>query len=158
MKTIYVLYSPASSLRYEEQIEEIKDTLDNQYHLEFYKTDTESDMYGLMPEITFQKCQLVISLDMAGFCALTTGNVPVIDRLPMNVIVFITQPAERFHPYLKNNMSFTTHILFESREDFDTATKRYSHIWNTGYCPSLKKELAEYLGQMEWRFESEKKS
>ncbi len=152
MKKITVLYSPKLDPKHEKKAEKIRAQLGDRYEITWVKVHTEQDESDFFESAKPESVSLILSLDFAGFHAMTTGNQPVINRLPMNVVVCVDRPLAWFDSIMQQNMSYTISFLFFSKTDYLQAKSQYPHLWQMDYCEDRESGLMAYLTNLVWRF------
>ena len=151
MKQVSIVYSDTDKNK------RIADEIAGSFSVEEYvvtKTMIESvsDMEGFLVETNPENCQIVINLNMTGYAVETTGGFASFNRLPMNLINYITEPIEMFDEALKKNQSYMLWFVFQSLDDKEKAEKLYPHLWHIE-CALDEKALAELICTMDLRYE-----
>ena len=152
MKQITIMYHTGENLDDKRVSEEIEKSLNSRgYRVERIKVASSGDAENLLFSLSPENCQLLININMTGYELETTGGVASINRIPMNVINYITMPLGRFDEYLKKNHSYMVSFLTTTKESEIKIKENYPHIWNVSCCEDVEK-LADFIGHLDWRY------
>ena len=121
------------------------------YTVSRYSVGSIEEMNRFLESTNPENCQFVIGFNLAGYQLETTGGLASINRLPMNMIQYITSPLEEMDELLKKTQSYMVTFCFERSGDEEEARRRYPHIWNTISCDSID-ELAGAVDASDWRY------
>lgn len=111
-------------------------------------TDTDSLIKSTNPET----CQLILSLNMAGYNLLSTDFAPSLNHLTINIVNYIDYPPEIFDLIFDMRINYTMSFLFSSKEAADYVTQKHPLLRNVFFAPSIDNFLPTYLEELDWRY------
>ena len=110
------------------------------------------EMESFLSDTNPENCQIVINLNMTGYAVETTGGFASFNRLPMNLVNYITDSMEIYDEALKKNQSYMSWFVFRNPNDKEKAEKLYPHLWHTKCAPDTN-ALIELICSMDLRYE-----
>lgn len=114
------------------------------------KTDTDTD--NLIKSTTPETCQLILSVNMAGYNLLSTDSSPSLNHLTVNIVNYINYPPEIFDLIFDMRINYTMSFLFSSKETADYVTKNHPRLRNVFFSSSIDDFLPVYLEELDWRY------
>lgn len=114
------------------------------------QTDTDTD--HLIKSTTPETCQLILSINMAGYNLLSTDSAPSLNHLKINIVNYIDYPPEIFDLIYDMRINYTMSFLFSSKEAADYVTKKHPQLRNVFFSSSIDDFLPVYLEELDWRY------
>ena len=153
MKNIHILYSNLIDKTQKQKASQYSDILKKAgYTTELFCLNSRDDTARYMDKAKPDACQLIVSLNMAGYNLSTTGNCSSMNHLTMNIVNLIDCSPELFTFNLKQRMNFTMSFIFSSGEDAEYVKKNFPHIRNVLWVDSFTDFLPGYLEELDWRY------
>lgn len=153
MKSIHILYNPLLDNLQDELAVKCSEVLKAAgYQTDLFCLRSAEDTNQYIQTAGPGVCQMVISLNMAGFNLYTTGNCSILNRLTMNMVNFIDRPPEEFSFCLKSRMNYTMSFIFSKEKDAEYAREHFPHIRNIHWSESFLDYLPKYLEELDWRY------
>ena len=152
MKQIAILYDGDRSPADRGKARELEEILrKKKYAVTRHSVGSIGEMNHFLEATKPENCQFVVGFNLAGYQLETTGGLASINRLPMNMIQYITAPIAELDELLGKTQSYMVTFCFTQEEAADEVRSRYPHIWNVAACPSLA-ELAALVEGADWRY------
>lgn len=101
--------------------------------------------------ISPDSCQLIISVNMAGFAASSSDGGASFNITPINVLVYLSKTPSFFDSYLSRRINYTMHFIVSSPEEETYIKSNHPHIRQIDYLQSID-NLPLFLETMDWRF------
>ncbi len=115
--------------------------------------DTKDDIRAYISRTTPANCQLILSINMAGYELNTTGNSTAFNSLTMNIVNYINCDLEHITPFLKHRLNYTMSFLFSSETTYNIAKHQFPHVRNMHSLQSTIVEcISKYLTKLDWRY------
>ena len=96
--------------------------------------------------------QLLVSVNMAGFRARMSDGSPYLNKLPLNILVYLDRWEDSFGPWFENRMNITTEFLVAKDLIRSEIRSRGVKLHRVELCESLDQDLLRYIDTMDWRF------
>ncbi len=146
-KHIDILYLPldvktANSIK--------RELSDSGYDISMSELD-ETRFLSYISSINPKDCQLIISVNMAGFAGFSSDGGATFNKTPINVISLLTVSPKPYEPYLKRRLNYTISFLVLSDSDKEYMKQTFTHIYNVDTLSALS-DLPDYLNNLDWRF------
>lgn len=153
MKQITILYNALFDQEQKKLATQLSSTLKkNNYETKLVSIRSDSDTDRLMKSIHPETCQLILTVNMAGYNLLNTDGSPALNHLTINIVNYINLSPEIFDILFDMRMNFTMSFLFSSQKDTDYVTKNHPRLRNVFYAPGIHDFLPVYLSELDWRY------
>lgn len=153
MKHIHILYHTISDPGQRQLAEQYSAVLrDAGYTTELFCLNSVDETIKYMPKPKTGNCQMVISLNLAGFHLMTTGNCSSMNHLTVNIVNLIDCSPKMFSFNLKQRMNYTMSFILSSEEDANYMKENFPHIRNVYWSSSFAEFLPAYLEELDWRY------
>ena len=153
MKHITILYNAVLDNNQKKLATHLSTVLKkNNYETKIVPIHTDVDTDNLIKSIHPETCQLILSVNMAGYNLLSTDAAPSLNHLTVNIVTYINFPPEIFDVIFDMRMNFTMSFLFSSKEYTDYVTKKHPFLRNVCFAPSIDEFLPVYLSELDWRY------
>lgn len=153
MKQITILYNPQLDNEQKKLAATLSAILKkNGYETNLLPIQSEADSDHFIRSLTPATCQLILSVNMAGYNLLSTDFSPALNHLMINIVNYITYPPEIFDMLLGLRMNFTMSFLFSSQENADYVKKHHPFLRNIFGTSSIEDYLPVYLEELDWRY------
>lgn len=153
MKQITILYNALLDQEQKKLATQLSSTLKkNNYETKLVPIRSDLDTDRLIKSIHPKTCQLILSVNMAGYNLLSTDAAPSLNHLTVNIVNYINFPPEIFDALFDMRMNFTMSFLFPSKKDADYVTKKHPRLRNVFCAPYIHDFLPVYLSELDWRY------
>lgn len=153
MKHIHILYHTISDPGQKQLAKQYSEVLGKAgYTTELFCLNSVDETTKYMSKPKPDNCQMVISLNLAGFHLMTTGNCSSMNHLTMNVVNLIDCSPEMFTFNLKQRMNYTMSFIFSSEKYAKYVKENFPHIRNVYWSSSFLEFLPVYLKELDWRY------
>ncbi len=153
MKTIHILYHTKNGTDGKELALSLSQKLsEHGYDVKEYCLNSHPETVEYINTVSPASCQLIITVNLAGFDAVTTEGCTVLNSLPMNIVNCITAEPEQWADCLKNRINYTMSFLVPSESSADYIRTSFPHIYHVCAAESLPDFLPGYLETMDWRY------
>lgn len=153
MKQITILYNTLLDQEQKKLATQLSSTLKkNGYETKLVPIRSELDTDRLIKSIHPETCQLILTVNMAGYNLLNTDAAPALNHLTINIVNYINFPPEIFDVLFDMRMNFTMSFLFASKKDADYVTKKHPRLRNVFCAPGINDFLPVYLNELDWRY------
>lgn len=153
MKQITILYNPVLDDQQKKLATRLSSILKkNNYETKIVSIHSDKDTDNLIKSIHPETCQLILSVNMAGYNLLSTDAAPSLNHLTVNIVAYIDFPPEIFDVTFDMRMNFTMSFLFSSKEYTDYVSKKHPLLRNVFFAPSIDDFLPVYLSELDWRY------
>lgn len=147
-KSIHIIYSHLD----EPIAKSISKALSSKDYLVSETTlDNNESITDILSTISPDNCQLIISVNMAGFAATSSDGGASFNITPVNVLVYLTTAPSNYDLYLSRRMNYTIQFIVSSPKDKAYINNNHPHIRQTDYLQSID-DLPSFLNEMDWRF------
>ncbi len=153
MKQITILYNALIDNEQKKLAARLSSVLKkNNYETKLVPIRSDADTDQLIKSIHPQTCQLILTVNMAGYNLLSTDAAPSLNHLTVNIVNYVNFPPEIFDVLFDMRMNFTMSFLFSSKEYTDYVTKKHPFLRNVFFAPSIDDFLPTYLSELDWRY------
>lgn len=153
MKQITILYNAVLDDQQKKLATRLSSILKkNNYETKIVPIHSDIDTDNLIKSIHPEICQLILSVNMAGYNLLSTDAAPSLNHLTVNIVTYIDFPPELFDVIFDMRMNFTMSFLFSSKEYADYVAKKHPFLRNVCFAPSIDEFLPVYLSELDWRY------
>lgn len=153
MKQITILYNALLDQEQKKLATQLSSTLKkNNYETKLVSIRSDLDTDRLIKSIHPETCQLILTVNMAGYNLLNTDASPALNHLTINIVNYINFPPEIFDILFDMRMNFTMSFLFSSKKDTDYVTKNHPRLRNVFCAPGIHDFLPVYLSELDWRY------
>lgn len=153
MKQITILYNPTLNKEQGKLAAALCRVLNkNHYETHSIPIRSDADTDRFIKSTNPDTCQLVISLNMAGYNLLSTDYSPALNHLTINIVNYIDCPPELFDILLGLRMNFTMSFLFSPPEHANYIKEHHPSLRNVFGVSSIEDFLPVYLEELDWRY------
>lgn len=153
MKQITILYNPLLNSDQRKLAATLTSVLKKSgYETHSLPIQSEGDTDHFIKSTTPGTCQLILSLNMAGYNLLSTDYSPALNHLMINIVNYITYPPDVFDMLLELRMNFTMSFLFSSQKAADYVKKKHHFLRNVFGTSCIEEFLPVYLEELDWRY------
>lgn len=114
------------------------------------RSDVDTDK--LIKSIHPSLCQLILSVNMAGYNLLSTDSAPSLNALTVNIVNYIELPADIFDVLFDMRINYTMSFLFATKESTDHVKQNHPSLRHVYYAPHIEEFLPVYLAELDWRY------
>ena len=97
-------------------------------------------------------CQMILSVNMAGYNLLSTDSAPSLNHLTINIVNYIEFPADIFDVLFDMRLNYTMSFLFSTKENTDYVKKNHPFLRHVYHAPHIEEYLPVYLAELDWRY------
>lgn len=153
MKQITILYNALIDNEQKKLAARLSSILKkNNYETKLVPIRTDIDTDNLIRSIHPEACQLILSINMAGYNLLSTDAAPSLNHLTINIVNYISFPPEIFDVLFDMRMNYTMSFLFSTSENAEYVKKKHPFLRNVYSAPSIDDYLPVYLEELDWRY------
>lgn len=153
MKQITILYNAQLDNEQKRLATRLSSVLKkNNYETKIVPIRTDIDTDRLIKSTNPENCQLILSVNMAGYNLLSTDAAPSLNHLTVNIVNYIDFPAEIFDVLFDMRMNFTMSFLFSTNANAEYVKKKHPFLRNVYSAPSIEDYLPVYLEELDWRY------
>ncbi len=113
-------------------------------------SDTDTD--NLIRSIDPETCQLILSINMAGYNLLSTDSAPSLNHLTINIVNYIDFPPEIFDLIFDMRLNYTMSFLFSTKQAADYVKHKHPLLRHVFFTSSIDEFLPVYLEELDWRY------
>lgn len=153
MKQITILYNAQLDNEQKKLANRLSSVLKkNNYETKIVPIRSDVDTDELIKSTDPTNCQLILSVNMAGYNLLSTDAAPSLNHLTVNIVNYINFPPEIFDVLFDMRMNFTMSFLFSSNENAEYVKKNHPFLRHVYSAPSIDDYLPVYLEELDWRY------
>ena len=122
------------------------------YKTKIVPINSDTDTDNLIKSTNSDTCQLILSVNMAGYNLLSTDFSPSLNHLTINIVNYIDYPPEIFNLLFDMRINYTMSFLFSTKEAADYVMEHHPYVRNVFFTSSLVDYLPVYLDELDWRY------
>lgn len=153
MKKIAIIYNAALGDGQKKLANRLASVLKKErYETRLIPIRSDVDTDNLIKSIHPQLCQLILSVNMAGYNLLSTDSAPSLNSLTVNIVNYIELPADIFDVLFDMRINFTMSFLFSTKEGADYVKQNHPSLRHVYHAPRIEEFLPTYLAELDWRY------
>lgn len=153
MKKIAILYNAALDKEQKKLAERLSSVLQKEnYETRLVPIRSDVDTDHLIKSIRPDHCQMVLSVNMAGYNLFSTDSAPSLNHIMVNIVNYVELPAYIFDLIFDMRLNFTMSFLFATKESADHVKKNHLLLRNVYHAPDIEEFLPVYLAELDWRY------
>lgn len=153
MKKIAILYNATLGDGQKKLAHKLSSVLKKErYETRLVPIRSDVDTDELIKSIHPKLCQLILSINMAGYNLLSTDSAPSLNALTVNIVNYIEFAADIFDVLFDMRMNYTMSFLFSTREDADYVKQNHPALRHVYHAPCIEEFLPVYLAELDWRY------
>lgn len=153
MKQIFIIYNATIGDEQKKLAAHLSSILKkSKYETKIVPIRTDTDTDHLIKSVTPETCQLILSVNMAGYNLLSTDSAPSLNHLTINIVNYIDFPPEIFDLIFDMRINYTMSFIFNAKEAADYVKKKHPLLRHVFSTSSIDDFLPVYLEELDWRY------